>query len=192
MYPCIYKYFLLNKKLNLPGIGCFEIKTKPSFITTDNILMPPTELVNFSTTTALADKTFYQFLAKELHIEEVDAIKNFHDFSYQLQNGISKTNGIILPGIGVINKQASGEISFDAEDYINKYFTELTINKNKSKEIASEISAHQHIYKPSSTESTNYNTEENNLNTKQNKDYWWVFAIGLTILGIAAILYKLF
>jgi hypothetical protein len=191
MYPCIYKYFLLNKKLNLPGIGSFEIKTTSSFFDDNHILKPPTEQINFSTTTALADKTFYQFLAKELHIEEVDAIKNFHDFSYQLQNGINKSEGIILPGIGAVKKQASGNLTFEKESYIHNYLPELTINNNKSKTIAAEISAHQHIYKPPQTENPLF-TEENNVITNPSKDYWWVFAIALSLIGIAAIMYKLF
>ncbi|HMZ46905.1 MAG TPA: hypothetical protein PKG56_05620 [Chitinophagaceae bacterium] len=192
MYPYIYKYFILNKKLSLPGIGCLIIENcKATFNDNKNAILPPNPTINFSTTTTLADKSFYHFLATELHIEEVDAIKNFHDFSYQLQNGINKANGIVLPGIGTIKKHPSGSLEFETEVDANQYLSEINLSGNKKKTTAAIVAEQQHIFTPPIIDEVN-SEDGNNSTQKQTKDYWWIFAILLALIGIVAIYYKLF
>lgn len=195
MYPSIYKYFLLHKKLNIPGIGCFVIKnTTATFKENNSVIQPPIAAISFNTETALADKSFFKFLSNDLHINEVDAIKHFHDFAYQLQNGIARTEGIILPGMGILKKQPTGGYFFEEENYAKKYSPAIVIDVKNAGFNKEKITSHQTTYTlPDNENSLQDETLTNEaLEEKSAKDYWWIFAIVLAVVGIAAIAYKLY
>jgi hypothetical protein len=192
MYPIIYKYFILHKKLSIPGIGLFSINYQPAkFNDAGNILYPPEQVIAFSKETALADKHFFAYLAKELHTEQVDAIKNFHDFAYQLHDNISKTEGAVLHGIGTLKKQPSGDYIFEAENNTKDYFTSLTLHENTTS-TSNNVITHQHTNDKDNFNDVTFLTPEELADEEEatKKDYWWILAIALGIIGIAAILYK--
>ncbi|MBX2930372.1 MAG: hypothetical protein KF781_00335 [Chitinophagaceae bacterium] len=193
MYSIIYKYFLLNKKLSIPGIGFFSIKEHAAkFNDEGNALLPPEQTIHFTKETALADKHFYAFLAKELHTEQVDAIKNFHDFAYQLQENIAKTEGAVLHGIGTLKKQPSGDYSFETEDFTQNYFPSISIKGNNTTTVQQEKKVHQQPTITDNFKDIEFLTPEELAAEEAalHKDYWWIFAIALGVIGIAAILYK--
>ncbi|MCZ2223089.1 MAG: hypothetical protein LC122_05605 [Chitinophagales bacterium] len=194
MYSFIYKYFLLHKKLSIPGIGLFSIVEYPAkFNDEGNSLLAPEQRIIYSKETALADKNFYTFLAKELHTDPVEAIKNFQDFAYQLKENIAKTEGAILAGIGTIRKQPSGDYSFEAENNIQNYLPTIPFQIKNSSTIQKENSvAKQPITTKENFENIEFLTPEEIAaeEAANQKDYWWILALALGLIGIAAILYK--
>jgi nucleoid DNA-binding protein len=188
MYPIIRKYLLQYKKVSVPGIGNFSIEIQSSFFTEEQtILQAPQNIIVYKPETALADRIFYDYLAKELRINEVEAIKHFHEFTYQLKQDISNADSTVLPGIGTLIKQPNGSFSFEQEAVLNDYFSaikvEQPLQKNTDDLSDAIIIREQNFNHIELTPVTDVDNEK--------KDYWWVFAIVLAIVGIAAIIYKL-
>jgi len=185
MYALMYKYLLLNRKVSLPGIGIFSIEhTAAKWNAADHLLQPPAETVQFKVETALADKQFYHFLAQEMKVSEVDAIKQFHDFSYDLKTALGRTDGMVLPGIGSLKKQQGGSLAFEADSITaayrqpvaapgkaittNKTVEPVVVNNDKSSTNVELIPADEALEEPS-------------------RDIWWIYALALAAAGIIAI-----
>lgn len=188
MYPIIHKYLLQHKNVSVPGVGIFSIENIPaSFNEQKSSLTPPQTEISYKAETALADRVFYDFLAKELRIDAVEAIKNFHEFTYQLKQDISHADAAVLPGIGTLTKQPDGTFVFEQENLLADYYAVQPLLQTVTIDEESQTQA-----------STNANTfiGETELiavaeEEDTSKDYWWVYAIVLAVIGIAAIIYKL-
>lgn len=190
MYPIIHKYLLQHKNVSVPGVGIFSIENIPaSFNEQKSSLTPPQTQISYKAETALADRVFYDFLAKELRIDAIEAIKNFHEFTYQLKQDIGHADAAVLPGIGTLTKQPDGTFLFEQENILEDYYTVQPLLQSISVDEANQ---------PHTVTNNNANsfvgetdllavTEEENAP----KDYWWVYAIVLAVIGIAAIIYKI-
>lgn len=191
MYPIIHKYLLQHKNVSVPGVGIFTIENKPAFFNErKSSLLPPQTQISYKAETALADRIFYDFLAKELRIDAVEAIKNFHEFTYQLKQDINHADAAILPGIGTLTKQPDGSFIFEQENVLQDYFGAQPLLQ---------IAAVDDVSQTTFTTNTNTSASVGEVDlmpvsdeeNSTNKDYWWVYAIVLAVVGIAAILYKL-
>lgn len=195
MYSQIHKFLLQHKRVSIPGIGSFSFNNKSSFTNEDAaVLHAPLPTIQFTTETALADKNFYTFLAKELHVEEIDAIKNFHEFTYHLKNDSAKAESLVLPGIGTLHKQPLGGYEFVQENILDNYFAPIKIKANTNVSLQNAATATEpHPIDALSLKNENFaNINLNEEEVSEPKtDYWWIYAIVLALLGIAAIIYKL-
>jgi len=183
MYPLVYKYLMLNNKVSVPGIGNFSINNAPAYIE-GNQLHPPLSHVQFKQETALADRSFYEFIASEMHIEDVEAIKQFHEFAYELRGNASYADGLQFPGIGILRKQANGGFVFEEERNSMEFYKPITLSQAEvvpEKIIATDIPAIEPDF--SNVELTPV------AELDKPKDLWWVYAILLAVIGIAAIVY---
>ncbi|HPH23530.1 MAG TPA: hypothetical protein PLW32_06580 [Chitinophagaceae bacterium] len=185
MYPIIHKYLLQHNKVSVPGIGNFSIATEPAFFSNDlKVLNAPENKILYKSETALADRVFYDFLAKELHIDEIDAIKQFHEFTYQLKQDIGHAEGAVLPGIGTLSKQPDGSFKFEQEHILNNYVASIQLDTPIDKE--------EKITIQSTTREPNFDDIELTPEEEEApKDYWWIYAIVLAIAGVVAIWYKM-
>jgi nucleoid DNA-binding protein len=116
MYSELYRYFILHKKLNLPGIGNFILERKPAeadFI--NKCIHPPVYSVSLLPEEEKASHKFYTWLAAAFGISENDAVIKFNDFIYELKNKISSGNNIEWNGLGVLKKGLGGNINFTGE-----------------------------------------------------------------------------
>jgi nucleoid DNA-binding protein len=183
MYPLVHKYLVLHHKVSIPGIGNFSIVREPAAIQGQQLLAP-IEHVYFKAETALADKSFYSFLAHEMQIDDVDAIKRFHEFAYELKSKISYADSLRFPGIGLLKKQHNGSFSFEEEQEKLPLFETLSVAPpppQPEKIIATEI--------PTITpDFSNLELEPVDA-VEPKKDYWWLYAALLAMAGIAAIIY---
>jgi hypothetical protein len=113
MLQFAYQYLLLQKKMCIPGVGIFTLQHQSAaFNYADNVLLPPEETIAYKAETALADKQFYEFLAHQLQTDEVSAIKQFHDFSYDLKQQIQQNHSVQLDGLGILKKNSLGITEF--------------------------------------------------------------------------------
>ena len=199
MYPLVYKYLVVNKMVSVPGIGLFSIVTKPSVLDqVNNVLQPSASFIKFSNETALADKNFFKFVAKEMGINEVEAIKGFHDFAYQLKSNIAHSDGVLLPGIGKLKKAINDQFAFEQEDKKMPLFQALTVpdlqnvsidNTNEYDTKPEQIIAAE--LKPTGP-SVNLLAEELiyiNEEELPKPDRWPIYAAILGTIGIIAIVY---
>src|SRR4051794_37671258 len=112
MHQYIYKYFALNKKVVLPGIGSFSAEmqsAKLDFI--NKTLQAPVPVVQYNQNNS-ADEKFYNFLSKETGLDETDAANNFNHFTNELKDQLEANHVLELEGIGTLTKNGSG-YSFD-------------------------------------------------------------------------------
>jgi hypothetical protein len=175
MQSLVHKYFVLHHQIVLPGIGSLQIIPQTSSIDVANKLYPPINNFVFnSETTLLADKTFYHFLAKELEVEQIEAIKKFHEYIYEIKATASEGNVIQFNGIGIISKQADGTFTFQQEKSVFDFFPTIQLPEKPNTSVHKELA-----------DSTISDASE------IQHDKWWIFAIVLAVVALAAILIKL-
>ncbi len=164
MHDLVSKYLILHKKLTIPQIGNFSVETGSASIDRENgMVLPPETIVKFIQGAGeMADKQFFQFLSDELALDEVAAIRAFHEFSANLRDTIQNHHTGILPGIGHLSLGAEGEFVFIQENGLPHLPAAIPLG------VAMQESMQEKI---------------------QKDEYWLFFAIILLILGIGALLY---
>ena len=183
MYSAIKKFLALHHHLSLPGIGNFSVETNAAKVDFVNrVINPPSNQIKFSSEKLRPEKLFYNFLALELNIDEVQAVRRFTDFSTQLQSDIQQNKPVVLKGIGAL-KSSSGEIIFEPEmmpEYLPVLTAERVIRKNTT-----------HIIKVGEEEKTSEEMQTV-LQEKEQiilEDRWWIPALVFALMGIAGIAY---
>ena len=92
MYTELYKYLILHKQLNIPGIGRFEIEKKPADIDfATRVVNAPKYNIAFRQVEVMPSRKFFNWLEAELGISEMDAVKKFNDFTYDLRNALGRS-----------------------------------------------------------------------------------------------------
>ena len=184
MFNILYKYLILNKQVNIPGIGHFQVEQLPTRLdSAARLIHSPLPTIKFSDAASTADKRFFQFVSRELNIQEWETIRRFHDFSFKLKSDVNTFKSIELPGMGLLMKNHLGELSFEPANVLSDYFPDVSTANN----------LHPHpAMNPIEGESvtTGFTVEENPAEAAVlKKDRWWIAAIVMGVLGIAAIAY---
>lgn len=183
MYPLIYKYLLLNKQVSIPGVGNFEIQriaAKLDFL--HNTIKAPQEDVIFKNETALADKNFFKYLALEMNIDEIDSIKQFHEYAHLLKSEINNKSSVELPQLGILKKDSLGKLQFENLLSIEDYFVDTHVTHLDKKEV-------EKVVVNESKAVINSEEEDIYIEDTPTRDLWWVWAILLGIIGLAALYY---
>ncbi|MEP6465049.1 MAG: hypothetical protein ABJB05_02035 [Parafilimonas sp.] len=183
MYTVIRKFLALYHHLSLPGIGHFNVELQPAQIDFANHQILPTKnKIVFSNDTFPAEKKFYEFVSRELNIDEVHAIRNFTNFTSLLQNDLHEKNNLYFKGIGTLTRQTENVLTFQPDEmpaYFPDIIAERVIRKNET-----------HTVKVGEDEKT---SEEMyaalHEPRKIKKERWWIAASILAILGVAAIVF---
>jgi hypothetical protein len=187
MYQAVRKFLALYHHLALPGIGNLTVETKPAQMDFANrVVLPFATQIKFSNEKLPAEKFFYNFLARELNTDEVQAVRMFTDFTAQLQSDIQKNQPVVLKGIGELKKQTSNVINFQPEilpEYYSTLTAERVIRKNAT-----------HIIKVGEDEKTSdeMHTALQEKETVVREERWWIPAVIFAVIGVAAIVYYYF
>ena len=166
----LYKYLVLHRNLSVPQLGSFLIKDQPAYYeNATGLLHAPRPLIYFSEgVTSMSEKLFFDFLAAEMGVDEVAAIKQFHDYAYRLRENLLTNSTAEVKGIGTLSKGEDGLIVFDPANDL----TYLLPPVQEGEAISADA----------------YTTDEE-AGTVTGKDNWWVYAVILGILGLGALLY---
>ena len=184
MYPVLKKFLALHHHLSLPGIGNFNVQNIPASVDIANRCVNPSlSRMIFSDEKLSPDKSFFHFIALELHIDEVQAIRDFTDFNSRLQSDINNYKPVVFENFGTLYKQQSGEINFEA-DVMPPYFpvinAERVIRKNAT---------HTVMVGEDERTSDEMHTALQEEIVVAEVDRWWIPAIVLGLIGIAALIY---
>lgn len=183
MLELFHKYLIIHKKAIIPGLGIFSIERQPARLDFANkIFVAPSSQIVFKNEPAVADTNFYSFVSHEQNIEEETAIKNVDEFTLSLKHYISANTSVQLPGVGLLTKNEVGELEFAPLNTLQNYFPNVTAEKVIRPDA-------QHDILVGDTSRTNTEMQEMLTSSKKVKDYWWVFAIILAFIGIAALVY---
>ncbi len=166
----LYKYLVLHRNLSIPQLGSFLIKDQPAhYENATGLLHAPQPLIYFSEgVTSMSEKLFFDFLSVEMGVDEVAAIKQFHDYAYRLRENLLTSRVAEVKGIGTLIKGNDDLIVFNPANDLNYLLPPV----QQGEAISADI----------------YATDEE-TDTIASKDNWWVYAIILTILGLGALLY---
>jgi nucleoid DNA-binding protein len=179
MHQVIHKYFALNKKVTLPGIGSFNAEmqgAKLDFI--NKTLQAPVPVIRYNPNDT-ADEQFYNFLSKETGLNESDVANSFNHFTSELKEQLETNHVLELKGIGSLIKNASG-YSFDANNTVQDFFpdvlAERVIRQNA-----------EHAVKVGEYHKTSTQMHRELQQKVVKKDNWFTTALILGAIGVAAI-----
>ena len=187
MFNLFYKYLLINRQVGIPGIGLFQLSHSTARIDADQkVIHPPVPQIKFTQKTTGADKKFFQFVSNELKVQEWESIRRFHDFTYKLKNDLNNKQSVDLAGMGTLVKNNVGEISFEPDTVLSRYYPPVTIEHLYQQDApAPKIKEVPLAPPPDDWIKDEEVIEEPVL--KQNK--WWIAAIIIATLASAAIIF---
>ncbi|MET0634422.1 MAG: hypothetical protein ABWZ25_00260 [Chitinophagaceae bacterium] len=114
MYKELYQYFILNRELQLPGIGTFLLERQPAEIDFPNrAIQAPTYAIVLQVGNMTSSRSLYRWLASAYQTGEAEAVVRFNDFVFQLKNKILAGNKLVWSGFGTLSKGYAGEIRFE-------------------------------------------------------------------------------
>lgn len=181
MFNAVKKFLALHHHVALPDIGNFIVETVPAQIDfTNRSITSAQNKIIFTNKKMPAEKKFYDFLACELNINEVEAIRAFTDFTSRLHNNLDNNQPVYFKGIGTLVKQSSA-ITFQPET-MPEYFPELIAERVIRKNIT-------HTVRVGEDEKTSAEMQAalNKPRTVQDKS-WWMAAGILGAIGVVAII----
>jgi nucleoid DNA-binding protein len=182
MVQFLYKYLIINKQVTLPGIGVFHIQRQPAkHDYVNKVFVSPALHIGFNPSTELPDKRFYEFMSKEIGLDEAKAAENLFAFTNKLGEQVKANKIVELPGMGMLKRNASGQLSFEPTNVLASYFPPTAasnILEEKPQTAMREKASRE-------TVSLDQLAEEE----VPRKSYWWVYAIILALIGIGAIGY---
>jgi nucleoid DNA-binding protein len=181
MFHLLYKYFVLYDYVNIPGVGHFSVERHPAKIDVDNnIIHAPESTIKYKNETDVADKGVYSFLAEELNIDVVEAIRQFQDFSHELKNNVTSKKLVALPAFGSL-ELVGDQFAFSGDTDTQTYYPAISTEKAlEYKEMLSDED------QQASEELLEHEEET------ATRSYWWLYALILTLLGAGAIAYYYF
>jgi hypothetical protein len=188
LYELFYKYLILNGRASMPGIGTFGVEQVPATMDFENKkLTPPTQNIKIESYEIATDTySLYNYLAKELGVNESEAARRFQEFTHDVEKQIAASGTLLLPGIGNIRKEFSGYV-IDAETESKQVLPDLWITKTQAA-TTSLMDVYANV-QPSIIKQSNFDGNSEKLVAKEKEDYWWVIAIVLAIMGLGALLY---
>jgi hypothetical protein len=173
----LYKYLVLHKHLCIPQVGSFLVRREPAHVNSGKLYGPKPVIYFSEGDKPSSDKFFFNFLATEMGIDEVAAIKQFHDFSYRFRNDMAENKPAILNGVGSLVKKEDGSFHFEPANDLSELIPVVAIPETTI--IINQRDATQ-------TEETE-ETEE--LIEEPETERWWFAAFLLFILGAGALMY---
>ena len=130
MNEALYSYLLQHKSLSIPGMGTIFIERVPAqsdFV--NKQLLPPSYHFRFDKYFDSPEKDFFTYLALQKNIADYEAIRWYNEWAFELRNSIRTDNPVSLDKIGILRKDVSGSILFDAERLNPSYFDSVSAQR---------------------------------------------------------------
>jgi len=190
MYPQLYKYFLVNKKLTIPEIGILSLQEIPATLDfVKGVLRAPQAKIIFTKDDSkVIDKNLFTYLSKELSVEEWQVARNFNEFSLNIKQNIKDNNAVELAGIGKLQRGYDDDVVFIADTNAT-VIPSADIKLNNTNDSRANL---VELYSTGENLILTEETEEDKLEMivkHKEEDYWWVYALILALMGVGALLY---
>lgn len=188
MYQYLLKYLVLHKQLPLPKLGVFSIVQLSAQIdSTNHLLYPPSQVIRFSQETVAPDRRFYDFIIHETGLELIDVIREIQNFVQQLLIDVQDKQGAILQGIGILKKEADGNLLFFADRPLDYLFSQIKVDKTIS---MAKAALQKQLHLNANELETEALRELAGQETDADCiDNWWRYALALLVLGVGALLF---
>ena len=181
MYNELYEYLVLNRQLNVPGIGTFLLEKRPAEtdISHRQINASAYTVTLMQGNSAPAKKLFH-WLADKLHIHYNEAIVRFNGFAYDLKSQVLSGNKIKWDNVGTLSKGISGDIKFESslkDQYFDPPVSATKIIREKA----------VHTVRVGEEEKTSEEMNEWLNPADQQRSYWWAPALIAGILLVVVL-----
>ncbi len=200
MHEILIRYLDKNKNFNLPGIGRFELVSEMASLDFINkTIYPPKQHIVFhpekksnagtqidaikaETNASFPDNknNLPRFLSRHLNMPESLAREEFEQYAGFVRITLEKNGFYELNGIGTLQQNEKGiylDNAFSTEKFFEPLHAEQVIRENAT-----------HSVRVGEDEKTSEQMKEY-LHREVKKDNWWIAAVILAVVGIAAIAY---
>lgn len=118
MQQLLYKYLILNNRLNIPSLGSFSVSYQPAKLNSSTGTLDPKQpILHFKDgPPATPDTGLIPFLASEMKISPASAANELLNFSLQVMSEIVEHQRARLKGLGTLTKDAGGFLHFEQEN----------------------------------------------------------------------------
>ena len=176
MYQDLYEYFILNKQLNIPGIGVLFLERRPSGTDiTRRMINAPAYTISFHHSNETPPKKFFFWLADKWGIVYHEAIMRFNSFTFDLKNHILSGNKVRWKEVGTFSKSMTGEIRFESamkDQSFDPPVSAVRIIREKA----------VHNVRVGEQEKTSAEMSEWLHSAEEKGPYWWAPALIVAIL----------
>lgn len=177
MYPVLFEYLLLYKRLPVPGIGTFLLERAPARIDFPNKLMyPPVYSITLIENNGMPAGNFFQWLGRMLRISDREAVIRFNDFAFEMKKQIGEGDVINWNGVGTVKKGLAGEIRFIPGAVV------ITEDPVPAARVLREKA--EHMVRVGEEEKTAAEMQEILAHQEQTKSWWWVWALAAGLLMV--------
>src|SRR6476469_5211820 len=181
MISTLNSYLIQHKSICIPGLGTIYLEKIPAINDFSNRqLLPPSYKYRFDKYFDAPDKEFFSFLASNQNIAEYEAIKQYNEFAYDLRDRIRKEERFDWPQVGILMRDATGEIQFKSE-MIQPQF----IRPVQAIRVIRQDARHA-ILVGDQELTTDHMSELLSEEVYVEKESWWIYA--LIILAVALVI----
>jgi hypothetical protein len=187
MVHLIRTYLLQNNSISIPGLGTIYVERIPAqsdFV--NRQLLPPSYHFRFDKYFDAPGKEFFTYLAARKNIEDYEAIKLYSEWAYELRNNIGADQSATLEGVGILKRDVSGEVIFEAivppQTYSIAVPAERIIRSNARHTM---LVGDKEI---SNFEMSGYFHDE----VRKKRQSWWIYALILAAVALIAIFFHYF
>lgn len=184
MYAELYQYFILHKRLSLPGVGTFLLDRQPAendFL--NRQIKAPVHSIAFANSFDTASKKFFAWLGHALNISDRDAVMRFNDFAFDMKKQIADGATVNWNGVGVLSKGLAGEIKFIPQEIV---VAERPVQAEKVIREKAE-----HMVRVGEDQKTSAEMTEILNKPEATRSLWWVYALAVGVLAIVFICWYL-
>jgi len=187
MIEALYSYLLQHKSLSIPGLGTIFIERVPAqsdFV--NKQLLPPSYHFRFDKYFDSPEKDFFTYLALQKNMADYEAIRWYNEWAYDLRNRIRTDNPVPLKKVGVLRKDVSGSIFFEAERLNPSYFDTVPAVRV----IHSQAT---HIVRVGEREMSKQQAAEFLVEEPRvEKESWWIYAAVLVAISLIVLFFHFY
>lgn len=180
MHKIITAYLFQNQTCPLPGLGTLSITSVPAeYDFVNKIFLPPQSLTVFNTTETDAD-LLVDYIAAKQNCSVITAIDDLGKYCNNLKHELTKNSKAVIP--------YAGNLAIDADSIIT--FEQIVLPAYLQQPVTAEKVIHPeaaHTMLVGDRETTNLQMAEYYTETELPKNYWWVWALVLFAIALAAI-----
>jgi len=182
MVELLVGYLSSRKQLSLAGVGTFSVEHLPARLDFPNrLLHAPQSILHFSST-ANEDTEFEQWLSGELHISDTAVKDQQKLFISNFQHKLNDLQSVEFKGIGLFTRDENKLLHFTST------FESIVGESVKAEKIIRKNA--EHVVRVGEDEKTNTEMEELLFGErKKTISRFWLTALALLLIGIAAIWY---
>src|SRR5258708_36754275 len=115
MFQVLNAYLFQHRSISIPGLGTIYLETLPANTdVADRTILPPAYRFRFDKYFDAPEKEFFSYIATQRNMLDYEAIKWYNEFSFELRNRIRSEDQVSWDGVGILQKDGSGNVIFES------------------------------------------------------------------------------